>query len=77
MTPQTITHLQCTLGTVHSSSVLSALLFFAFGGEQVAHPRLGEDLKHAVIQQAGKAWAIRILSWRCQALRDGSRKNCC
>ena len=66
------------LGSMASSSppLLSPLLFLLFGGEQVTHPRLGEDLEHALIQQVGKAWAIHILSWRCQALQNGSRKNC-
>ena len=32
---------------------------FAFSGEQVPRPQLGEDLEHALIQQVGKAWAIR------------------
>ena len=75
MTPQTTTHLQCTLGSIHRLPLLSPLRFLLFGGEKVTHPRLGEDLKHTRIQQAGKAWAIRILSWYCQALWDGSCKN--
>ena len=43
MTPQTTTHLQCTLGSIHRLPLLSPLQFLLFGGEKVTHPRLGKD----------------------------------